>query len=154
MAELVLMFEVRPAGERRSCHALDSVARLTARPTQAQSNIMTGEQISSLIMQIIADLRARGVLITNRGGDWCVNLRGGTEATEYLTDDLQDAFEHGRAMAASRLAAPAPEKRPEIICRKWRRPMNAKAQRRRMIKAHNHRLRARAVKKQREDSHA
>jgi len=115
---------------------------------------MAGEQIPSLIMQIMDELRARGVLITNCGGDWCVNVRGGTQATEYLTDDLQDAFEHGRAMAAARPAAPAPEKPPEIIRRKWRRPMSAGAQRRRMIKAHNHRVRARAIKKQREDSHA
>jgi hypothetical protein len=129
----------------------DSVAHLTARPTQAQSNIMTGEQIPSLITPIIDELRARGVLITNRGGDWCVNLRGGSQATEYLTDDLQEAFEHGRAMAPSRLAAPAPEKPPEIIRRKWRKRMSTKAQRRRMIKAHNYRLRARAIKKQREE---
>ena len=115
---------------------------------------MTGDQIPTLIIQIIDELRARGVLITNRGGDWCVNLRRGTQATEYLTDDLQDAFEHARALAASQTAAPAPEKPPEIIRRKWRRPMSAGAQRRRIIKAHNSRLRARVIKKQREDSHA
>jgi hypothetical protein len=92
--------------------------------------------------------------LVDRSADWCVNVRGGTQATEYLTDDLQDAFEHGRAMAAARPAAPAPEKPPEIIRRKWRRPMSAGAQRRRMIKADNHCLRARAIKKQREDSHA
>ena len=120
--------------------------RLTVRPILAQIDPMTGDQIPSLIMQIIDELRARGVLITNRGGDWCVNLQGGTQATEYLTDDLQDAFEHGRAMAASQTGAPAPEKPPEIR-RKWRRPMSAKAQRRRMIKAHNYRLRARGDQK-------
>jgi hypothetical protein len=127
---------------------------LTAGPTQAQSEIMVGDQIPSLIVQIIDELRGRGVLITNRGGEWCVNVRGGTQATEYLTDDLQDAFEHGRAMAAARPAAPAPEKPPEIIRRNWRSPMSAGAQRRRIIKAHNYRLRARAIKKQRGDSRA
>jgi hypothetical protein len=127
---------------------------LTVQPTQAHSKNMAGERIPSLILQIMDELRARGVLITNRGGEWCVNVRGGTQATEYLTDDLRDAFEHGRAMAAARPAAPTPEKPPEIIRRKWRRPMSVKAQRRRMIKAHNYRLRARAVKKQREDSRA
>ena len=45
---------------------------LTIRPILAQTDLMAGEQISSLIMQIIDELRARGVLITNRGGDWCV----------------------------------------------------------------------------------
>jgi hypothetical protein len=128
--------------------------RLTIRPILAQIDPMTGDQIPTLIMQIIDELRARGVLITNRGGDWCVNLRGGTSATEYLTDDLQDAFEHARAMATARPAAPAPGKTPEIIRRQWRKPMNAKTQRRRIIKAHNYRLRARAIKKQREDSRA
>jgi hypothetical protein len=44
--------------------------------------------------------------------------------------------------------------KPPAIHRKWRRPMNAGAQRRRMIKAHNYRLRARTIKKQREDSYA
>ena len=80
--------------------------------------------------------------------------QGRDPGAEYLTDDLQDAFEHGRALAASQLAPPAPEKPPEIIRRKWRRPINGKAQRRRMIKAHNYRMRARAIKKQREDSRA
>jgi hypothetical protein len=114
---------------------------------------MTGDRIPSLIMQIMDELRARGVLITNRGGEWCVNLRGGTEATEYLTDDLQDAFEHGRALVVSRLATPAAEKPPKIH-RKWRKPLGGVAHRRRLIKAHNYRLRARAIKKQREDRHA
>jgi len=52
-------------------------------------------------MQII-ELRARGVLITNRGGDWCVRAAGEAEGSGYLTDDLQDAFEHGRALATRR----------------------------------------------------
>jgi hypothetical protein len=127
---------------------------LTVRPILAQIDPMTGDQIPSLIMQIIDELRTRGVLITNRRGEWCVNVRGGAQATEYLTDDLQDAFAHGRALAASLPAAPAPEEPPEIIRRKSRRPMSAKAERRRMIKAHNYRLRARAIKKQRGDGHA
>jgi hypothetical protein len=79
-----------------------------------------------------------------------VNVRGGSQATEYLTDDLQDAFDHGRALAAARIEAPVPST-PPAIRRQWRRPMNAGAQRRRMIKAHNYRMRARAVKKQREE---
>ena len=115
---------------------------------------MVGDQIPSLIMQSMDELRSRGVLITNRGGEWCVNAKGRTQAAEYLTNDLQDAFEHGRAMAVAGPAAPAPEKPSEISYRKWRRPMGGKAQRRRMIKAHNYRMRARAIKKQREDGDA
>lgn len=104
-------------------------------------------------MQIMDGLGASGVLITNRDGDWCVKAAGGAQATEYLTDDLQDAFQYGRTLAASQLAAPAAEKPPEIR-RKWRRPTSAKVQRRRMIKAHHYRMRARAIKNQREDGYA
>lgn len=103
-------------------------------------------------MQIIDELRARGVLITNRGGEWCANVRGGAQATEYLTDDLQQAFEHGRALAAFEMTAPSPPDKPPTICRKSRRPTSARAQRRRMIRAHNHRMRANALKKQRKRS--
>ena len=111
---------------------------------------MAGDQIPSPIMQIIDELRARGALITNRGGQWCVNVRGGTQATEYLTDDLQEAFDHGRALAADQMPSPAPVQPPGIR-RKWRKPMSAKALRRRMIVAHNHRMRARMLKTQREE---
>jgi hypothetical protein len=125
---------------------------LTIPPILAQTDLMAGDQIPSLITQIMDELRARGVLITNRGGDWCVKAAGGAQPTDYLTDDLQDAFDHGRALAAAGPAVPAPQK-PQIR-RKWRRPMSAKAQRRRMIKAHNYRMRARAIKTRRDDSHA
>jgi hypothetical protein len=74
---------------------------LTLPPIPAQTRNMAGDRIPSLILQIMEEPRARSVLITNRGGEWCVNVRGGTQATEYLTDDLQDAFEHGHALAAS-----------------------------------------------------
>jgi hypothetical protein len=106
---------------------------------------MIGDQISSLIVQIVDELRVQGILITNRAGEWCVNFRGGIDATAYVTDDLQDAFEHGRAMALARQPAAA---EPVKHRHKWRRPTNAKSQRRRMIKAHNYRLRARALRQQ------
>jgi hypothetical protein len=72
---------------------------LTGRPIPAQTKTMARENIPSLIVQIIDELRVHGILITNRGGEWCVNRRGGTRATEFITDDLQQAFEHGRALA-------------------------------------------------------
>jgi hypothetical protein len=37
---------------------------LTVQPTQAHSKIMAGERILSPIMQIMDELRGRGVLIT------------------------------------------------------------------------------------------
>ena len=110
---------------------------------------MTGDRIPSLMTQIVDELRAQGILITSRAGEWCVNYRGGSEATAYVTDDLRDAFEHGRAMAATapQAAAPAPAVRHR---RKWRRPMSAKAARRAFIKKHNRRMRARSVAKLRD----
>jgi hypothetical protein len=123
---------------------------LTELPILAQTEDMVGDQIPSLILQAFDELRARGVVITSLSGEWCVNYRDGNKATEYLTDDLQDALEHGRAMAAAcRAPPPEPEKRPPAR-RKWRRPGSAKAQRRRMIRAHNRRMRGRMLKRQRE----
>ena len=112
---------------------------------------MSGDQIPSLIMQIMDELRAHGILITNRAGEWRVNFRRGTDATAYVTDDLLDAFEHGRAMA---LAGQPASVEPAERRRKGRRPMNAKTQRRRMIKAHNYRLRGRALREQRGETGA
>jgi hypothetical protein len=112
--------------------------RLTVVLIPAQAGGMTGDRIPSLIMQIIDELRAHGILITSRPGEWCVNFQGGTEATAYVTDDLQDAFEHGRAMAAT---AAVPSTTPVQHRRKRRRPISAKAARRAFIRKHNRRMR-------------
>jgi hypothetical protein len=122
---------------------------LTTALIPAQADGMNGDQIPSLIMQIVDELRAQGILITNRAGEWCVNFRGGTDATAYVTDDLQDAFEHGRAMASAGQSASAEPVRHRL---KWRRPMSAKSQRRRLIQSHNYRMRGRALHHQRGDS--
>jgi hypothetical protein len=108
---------------------------------------MEGDRISSLIMQTMDELRAQGILITSRAGEWCVNFRDGTEATAYVTDDLEDAFEHGRAMALT--PAVAPETSAVQHRRKWRPPKSAKAARRAFIREHNRRTRARALREQR-----
>jgi hypothetical protein len=107
---------------------------------------MVGERIPSLIMQTIDELRARGILVTSRAGEWCVNFQHGAPATAYVTDDLQDAFAHGLAMAAS---APVAPEAPVRHRRKWRRPMTAKAMRRAFFKKHNQRLRVRSLREQR-----
>ena len=62
----------------------------------------------------------------------------GKPKTAYFTDDLAHAIEHGRAMAAARAADQAATT-PEST------------QRRRLIRQHNRRLRARAIKKPREE---
>lgn len=117
---------------------------------------MTGERIPSLILQIIDELRAQGILITSRGGEWCVNFRKGAEATAYVTDDLQDAFAHGRIMA---LACPGLDPGaavpPETLIphrRKWRQAMTATAARRAFMRKHNRRTRTRALREQREET--
>jgi hypothetical protein len=122
------------------------LTRLTESPERRNPDCMTGDRIPSLFMQIADELRARGVLITCLAGEWRVNFRGGTGATAYVTDDLQDAFDHGRAMALAAVAAPPEAPQPR---RKWRRPMTAKAARRALIKKHNRRRRARALREQR-----
>ena len=109
---------------------------------------MLGTQPPSLFESVAAELRALGLTITTRPGEYCVNFRDGREGTGYFTDELQDALEHGRAMAAENPStSPEPEK-SSLIRRKWRRPMSAKTQRRRMIRAHNRRAWARAQQKQ------
>ena len=113
---------------------------------------MTGEQIPSLIMQIIDELRARGIVIVSRPGEWCVNFRNGTDATAYVTDDLQDAFERGRAMAAAAsTAVPETETPVHYVRRTWRRPKTAKAARRAFTRKHNRRMRGRLMRQQSED---
>jgi hypothetical protein len=72
---------------------------LTVTLIPAQAGDMTGDRIPSLIMQIVDELRAQGILITNRAGEWCVDFQIGAAATAYITDNRQDAFEHGRVMA-------------------------------------------------------
>jgi hypothetical protein len=97
-------------------------------------------------MTIVDELRAQGILITSRAGEWRINFRDGAEATAYVADDLQDAFEHGRAMA---LAAAVPSEISDQDRRKWRPPMNAKAARRAFIRKHSRRMRGRALREQR-----
>jgi hypothetical protein len=111
---------------------------------------MVADLIPSLIMQAFDELRARGVLITNHGGEWRVRCRGEGEESGYFTDDLQDALERGRSMVVPEPPSPLAPKTPEAPRRKWRRPMNAKAMRRRRIRAHNHRMRGRALKERRD----
>jgi hypothetical protein len=109
-------------------------------------------------------LRAIGISLTMHPGTYGVNFaRGSTDATAYFTDDLADAVEHGRKMAASALAGfiarglRAQDAVDQVIAaaakagkppRRRRRPppRSAKARRRAMIKAHNRKLRARLLK--------
>jgi hypothetical protein len=103
----------------------------------------------SLFETAVAELRAGGVQLDTPPGEYRVNYRGGKPETAYFTDDLADAIEHGRAMAAARAADQAapttPESTQRAPRRKWHKKMTPKAQRRRLIRQHNRRLRARAI---------
>jgi hypothetical protein len=56
-----------------------------------------------------AELNTLGLVLKQTPGEYRINYRGGTPATEYTTDDLQDALQHGREMAAH---APPPAPSP------------------------------------------
>jgi len=49
-------------------------------------------------------LRSRGIVLRQLPGEYSVNFRNGSIATEYRTDELADALAHGLAMGE----APAP----------------------------------------------
>lgn len=44
-------------------------------------------------------LRQAGVTLRKEDGEYRVNLRGGSEATAYYTDCIEDAYETGLTMA-------------------------------------------------------
>jgi hypothetical protein len=45
------------------------------------------------------ELHALGLVIRQAPGQYRVNFPDADDATEYVTDDLQDALNHGRAIA-------------------------------------------------------
>lgn len=75
-----------------------------------------------------------------------MNFRTGTDATARTVETLDQALDLGRIMATKAPAPPGP-----AHGKRGRRPlrMTPKAIRRRMIRAHNRRMRARALKKAR-----
>jgi hypothetical protein len=97
---------------------------------------------------VVAELRALGLSLRRLPGEYCVNFRNGSDTTARFADDLDQALELGRAMAAEKAADPTTAtKAPR---RRWRRKkMTPKARRRRFILGHNRRMRARALGKRR-----
>ena len=94
------------------------------------------------------ELRALGITLARLPGEYRVNFRTGAESTARMAETLDEALALGRAMAAD---APAPAGPAQRTRRRRPLRMTAKAQRRRMIRQHNRRMRARALKQQRED---
>jgi hypothetical protein len=93
-----------------------------------------------------AELRTLGITLESLPGEYRVNFRNGAERTAYSTEDLQDALAAGRAMAATAEQTSQETPSGPGKTRRPRRRMTPKAQRRRMIRQHNRRMRARAMR--------
>jgi predicted DNA-binding transcriptional regulator YafY len=98
---------------------------------------------------VIAELRALGITIESRPGEYRVNIRNGSERTAIYSDDLHHALEAGHAMAATVADRTVREKIHRAVGESGRPPrrMKPKSLRRRMMREHNRRVRARALKR-------
>jgi hypothetical protein len=115
---------------------------------------MVGTESPTLFAGAVAELAARGVQLAARPGEYVVNFRGGTQATAYVTDDLADAIEHGRALAASIVRADPPAASREPTRGKPRRRplrMTPKAVNKRRRLAHLRKMRARAIRQEKKE---
>lgn len=99
---------------------------------------------------VAAELRLLGLTLRVLPGEYSVNFRGGGEKTARSAEYLDEALEIGREMAAEAGAKRTTSKRPPRR-RRWRKRMTPKARRRRFIRAHNRRVRASALRKQRDE---
>jgi hypothetical protein len=95
------------------------------------------------------ELRALGIAITRLPGEYAVNYLNGKPDTAACRENLDEAIALGRIMAQEAPAAAA-RKAAAYVPRR-RLSMKPKAVIRRRIKAHNRRIRARAIKEQREN---
>ena len=96
------------------------------------------------------EMRALGLTLRRLPGEYCVNFRDGGDATARFADDLDQALEVGRAMAAEKAGDPSGTEKPPRR-RRRRKRMTPKARRRRFIRAHNRRVRARALSRRSDD---
>jgi hypothetical protein len=94
------------------------------------------------------ELRKLGITLRELPGEFSVNFRDGNDATTRNAETLEEALQLGRDMAKTLAPAAAGAARGK----KYRRPlrMTPKAVRRRMIREHNRRMRARAIREQRD----
>ena len=84
------------------------------------------------------ELKALGLVLKEAPGQYRVNYRNGTAATEYTTDDLQAAVTRGRDMAAQ---PPKPSERPLG-------PTGPRSTRRAFMYRHNRKIAARRSRRQ------
>jgi len=97
--------------------------------------------------EIAVALAALGITIAARPGEYSINYRGGAESTARYADDLIEALALGRALALVRPASGQVDAPPSPHRRRLKK-MTPKAVRRRLIRAHNRRLRSRAGREQ------
>jgi hypothetical protein len=95
---------------------------------------------------IASEFRRRGVVVTSLPGEYAVNYLNGRSDTAQIRETLSEALERAEEMARSAPAAAAVHK--AAYRQKRRLSMRPKAIIKRRIKAHNRRLRARAIKAQ------
>jgi hypothetical protein len=94
-----------------------------------------------------AELRKLEITLRQLPGEYQVNLTGGPDENALLAETLDEAVELGLDMAAK--FAPAVVRRATAFhYRRRGRRLTPKALRRRMIRAHNRRMRARAFREQ------
>lgn len=94
----------------------------------------------------VAELRILGITLKRLPGEYCINFWNGGDKTVRFAENLDEALELGRAMAAEKAAEQLATKKPPR--RRWgRKRMTPKARRRRFILGHNRRVRARAMRK-------
>jgi len=89
------------------------------------------------------ELKALGLLLERAPGQYRVNFRNGTAATEYTTDDLHAAVMRGREMAAH---PPAPSEPPLG-------PTGRRFSRRGFMYRHNRKIAARRHKQSAKEKH-
>jgi hypothetical protein len=90
-----------------------------------------------------AELRKLGITLRQLPGEYHVNLLGGPDANALSAETLDEAIQLGLDMAKTLAPATTSTATPGKRYRHPRR-MTPKAQRRRMIRAHGRRMRARA----------
>jgi len=111
---------------------------------------MTDDPSSLAIENLIKQFRAKGVVITRLAGEFSVNYLNGKSDTAVVCETLDAAFSHAERMQNDAPAAAAIT--ASTFRAKRRLSMRPKAVIKRRIKAHNRRLRARAVKEKRDNN--
>jgi hypothetical protein len=97
--------EEREGGRRRISHAAD----LSAMADGIEPMVVSTDATKRLTLEAVKrELDGLGIVIRRSvGGEFRVNLRGGSESTAYYATDLQDALGTGKAMAQPCMRAQA-----------------------------------------------